>query len=57
VSASLIRDRWEGNFRTAQKAILDLEQTGILRESTGQRRSRIWIAPEIMEILAGRRGE
>jgi Fic family protein len=55
VTASLIRDRSKVNFRTAQKAIHDLEQAGILREITGQRRSRIWVAPEIMEILTGRR--
>ena len=55
VTASLIRDRSRVNFRTAQKAIHDLEQAGVLREITGQRRSRIWIAPEIMEILTGRR--
>jgi Fic family protein len=55
VTASLIRDRSKVNFRTAQKAIQDLEQVGVLREITGQRRSRVWVAPEIMEILTRRR--
>jgi len=55
VTTSLVRDRSKVNFRTAQKAIHDLEQAGVLREITGQRRSRIWVAPEIMEILTGRR--
>ncbi len=54
VTATLIRNRSQVNFRTAQKAIHDLEQADILREITGQRRSRIWIAPEIMAILTGR---
>jgi hypothetical protein len=54
-SLSLIRDRSKVDFRTAQKAIHDLEQVGILREITGQRRSRVWVAPEIMEVLTGRR--
>jgi Fic family protein len=55
VTASMIRDRSKVNFRTAQKAIHDLEQADILREITGQRRSRIWVAREIMAILTGRR--
>lgn len=57
VTASLIRDRLQVNFRTAQNAIRDLEQAGLLREVTGQRRNRVWIAPEIMRILTGGHSE
>lgn len=52
VSAPMIRDRLKVNFRTAQKAIGDLAQLGILTEVTGQRRHRMWRAQEIMNILS-----
>lgn len=52
VSAPMIRDRLKVNFRTAQKAIDNLAQLGILTEVTGQRRHRVWCAQEVMNILS-----
>ncbi len=33
------------------KILSDLESKGILRETTGQRRNRLYVADRIMEIL------
>lgn len=54
LTAPFIRDKWKVTFRTAQKTIDDLEKSGILKEVTGQRRNRTWIASGILQILNGR---
>ena len=51
VSVPFVRDRWHVNFRTADKAISDLCNIGLLQEVTEQRRNRIWAAPGIMQII------
>lgn len=54
ITVPFIRDRWNVNFHTAQRAIDHLERLGILREVTGRRRYRAWVAQTIMDILTGR---
>lgn len=39
---------------TATKIVEDLENAGIVREITGKRRNRVFVADDIMEILRGR---
>ncbi len=41
------------NFRTAQGAIDDLVGIGVLREITGQRRNRAWMADGILAVISG----
>ncbi len=53
ITVPLIRDQWDVHFHTAQKAINHLERLGILREVTGKRRYRAWVAETIMDILTG----
>ncbi len=36
-----------------QNALGDLEKAGVLREVTGQRRNRTWVARGIMRVLMG----
>jgi len=57
VTAPLVRDRWQVNFRTARKAIDNLVDLGILREMTGRRRNRTWAAYEVLAIASGKIGE
>ncbi len=54
ITVPFIRDRWDIHYHTAQNAINHLERLGILREVTGQRRYRAWVAETIMDILIGR---
>lgn len=53
VTAPLVRDRFQVNFRTAQNGIDDLVATGVLREVTGQRRNRAWLADGILAVISG----
>jgi Fic family protein len=52
-TAPRVRDRFEVNFRTAQGAIDDLDGIGVLREVTGQRRNRAWLADGILAAISG----
>jgi Fic family protein len=52
-TAPRVRDRFQVNFRTAQGAIDDLVEIGVLREVTGQRRNRAWMADGILAAIAG----
>jgi len=52
-TAPRIRDRFQVNFRTAQGAIDDLVGIGVLREITGQRRNRAWMADGILAVISG----
>jgi len=54
ITVPFIRDRWDVAFHTAQKAIEHLERLGILREVTGKRRYRVWVAGTLMDILTGK---
>lgn len=51
ITVPFIRDRWDVHFHTAQKVIDHLERLGVLREVTGKRRYRAWVAETIMDIL------
>lgn len=53
ITVPFIRDQWDVHFHTAQNAIDQLERLGILREVTGKRRNRAWVAETIMDILTG----
>lgn len=53
LTAPGVRDRWQINFRTAQKALDDLVKLGVLEEVTGQDRNRLWVAHEIMAAISG----
>lgn len=43
-------------YTSAQKSIEKLLRLGVLKEFTGQKRNRIFIAPEILSAIGGRRG-
>lgn len=51
VTAPVVKDQLNVTFPTAQNAIEDLQQRGILEEVTGQRRNRIYVAPAILSIV------
>src|SRR5262249_13565863 len=55
VTAPTIHQRWGVSLNTVLNAIDNLERAGILREVPRQRRNRMWIAHELMDILAGRK--
>jgi len=38
-------------FKTARRMVHILEEAGVLEETTGKRRNRIFLAPEIMRLL------
>jgi Fic family protein len=52
-TAPRVRDTFQVNFRTAQGGIDDLVGIGVLRELTGRRRNRAWIADGILGVIAG----
>ena len=52
-TAPRVRDHFQVNFRTAQGAIDDLVGIGVLREITGQRRNRAWLADGILAVISG----
>ena len=52
-TAPRVRDSFRVNFRTAQGAIDDLAGIGVLREVTGQRRNRAWLAEGILAAISG----
>jgi len=54
IDAPYIRDHFHVNFHTAQNAIESLERLGILVETTGKKRDRVWVALRILEIISGR---
>lgn len=53
VSASRMADELDVSFPTAQRAIDDLVEAGILEEITGQRRNRVYLSREVMDIVYG----
>lgn len=44
-------------YRTAQRYMERLEEAGIVREATGQRRNRLYRADEILQALEGENGD
>jgi Fic family protein len=55
VTARTIHERCGGSINTAQNAIHDLEEVGVLTEVTRRRRNRMWVARELLDTLAERR--
>ena len=53
VTAPLVARLLDVTFPTAQKAIEDLQERGVLEEVTGQRRNRVYAAPSIIDIAYG----
>lgn len=53
VTASRISNQLDVSFPTAQRAIDDLVEIGILEEVTGQKRNRVYLSQEIMDIVYG----
>ncbi len=53
VTAPLVARLLDVTFPTAQKAIDDLQEQGVLEEITGQRRNRVYAAPSVIEIAYG----
>lgn len=51
-SIPLLRDECQVDFRTATKTVQALVQAGIAHEVTGQRRNRLWVATEIMNLIS-----
>jgi Fic family protein len=56
VTAPLVARLLDVTFPTAQKAIDDLQERGVLEEITGQRRNRVYAAPTVIEIAYGAPG-
>ena len=51
VTAPYVQNELGVTQASARRAIERLEKDGILREATGQRRNRVYIAPEVFSIL------
>jgi Fic family protein len=50
-SISGIAQQLDINYKTARRIVATLVDDGLLREITGKQRNRIYLAPEIMELL------
>lgn len=53
VTASRIARELEVSFPTAQRAIDDLVELGLLEEITGRKRNRVYLSQELMDIVYG----
>ncbi|MFQ5632084.1 MAG: Fic family protein [bacterium] len=53
VSIHGLSQNWKLEYRTVQRGILHLEKLGILQEITGQRRNRLFVASQLLELLIG----
>lgn len=59
VDAGYVQERYSVSGVAAQRALSQLQAAGIIREFTGKRRSRLWVADEVVSLLdefAGRAG-
>lgn len=52
VSVARLASAWNMSFPTVQKGVERLVKLGILAEMTGQRRYRLYVAHELLDILA-----
>jgi Fic family protein len=50
-SISGIAQQLDVNYKTARRMVLGLVEEGVLRETTGNRRNRLFLASEIIELL------
>lgn len=53
LTVKTVQEQHRVSFHTAERAIAVLEGLGLLREITGNRRNRIWMADRHMDALAG----
>ena len=51
LNAKTAKEFLKVTFPAVQKAIRSLEEVGILKETTGQKRNRVYVAQEVMKIL------
>jgi len=53
ITTTTVRDLLKVTPRTAQQHIDRLHNAGILKEVTGQKRNRVYIAPDIIRTIHG----
>ena len=53
VDSAFVRDRLGVSAMTAQRALDQLTDAGVLRETTGFSRNRVWQQGEILAVLDG----
>lgn len=51
ITVNLVAEKLDITFPAASKGIIILEKEGILRETTGKKRNRVYVADEIIKIL------
>lgn len=51
LSASAVEQRFKASNTAARRALEQLEAAGIMREFTGRKRSRLWVATQITDLL------
>lgn len=51
ISISGLSKKWNTSFMAVKRGVLRLIDIGILREVTGRKRNRLFIAPKLMELL------
>lgn len=51
ITVNLVAEKLDITFPAATKGIIILEKEGILRETTGKKRNRVYVADEIIKIL------
>ena len=51
LSVSAVEQRFEASNTAARRALEQLEAAGIIHEFTGRKRSRLWVATEITDLL------
>jgi len=56
VSVKKLADEWNVHHATVQRAVTHLERLGVLREVTGRRRNRLYVASELLDVLIGETG-
>lgn len=51
LNASAVEQRFKASNTAARRALEQLESAGIVREFTGRKRSRLWVATRITDLL------
>ena len=52
ISISKISRQWELSFNAVKRGVGRLVKVGILKEVSGRRRNKLYIAPKLMELLS-----
>jgi DNA-binding Lrp family transcriptional regulator len=53
VQASRVAEHLDVSFPSAMNAIDQLVEMGLLREITGQKRNRMYVAPDVLAVVEG----